>query len=857
MGYDTRVTLDDLPLPACVLDGSAQLVSANRAWRELLMPVDWDSNRLAWLAALEPADRQNVVASVRKSARTRSPLSHIAVVTGPPVAPIELFGSWLADGKGILVLVRILTADRNVGGQLELAPAESVRRRILLEQAFLTQTDAMLVLDCGSSLILEANPAAGRLYGRAPEQFRLGGLSDLTADAVPVAGPLAGRRERVPPHFHRRYDGSRFPAEMLIRYFQVEGRDLALVVIREIDSCTPQERAQLESELKYRAVFAAAPYPILILGSEGLIVDVNPSATALYGRSREQMLGLHARHLFADESPIHDLFSVRPAFVPPTAHRRRDGSCFLAETTLSFINRGDNVLALAVVRDVTEERKTLERLREAEERWRFALEGAGDGVWDWNIQSNEFYHSPRWREMLGYDDTPDLAWYKLLHPDDKQYVYGNVDAYLRGEMPLYQAEFRLRCADATYRWFAARGKILARDATGKPLRMLGTHRDITESRLMMESVRASEQRWQFALEGHGDGLWDWDLRSGQFALSRQFKQILGYRPEELDEGFYWDDLTHPDERRRTGEQFDHHLAGRTPLLSAETRLRCKDGSYRWVALRGKIMEYGVLDRPSRMIGTLRDIEAIKQREGKERNEQEKLAHAGRLITLGEMASALAHELNQPLTAIRNFSALGLRSLGDQAPANVKATFEIIAEQALRAGEIVRRVRSFVRKGEVSFAPVDINAVVTDMCRFAELDALAAGVQIVLELQHDLPAASGDRSSLEQLVMNLIKNGIEAMGASKSERRLTICTALRAVDSIECSVCDLGDGLSEKVRAGLFEPFVTTKPDGVGLGLAICRTIVENHGGRLWVEPARGRGTVFRFSVPMAGKGQHD
>lgn len=615
---------------------------------------------------------------------------------------------------------------------------------------------------------------------------------------------------------------------------------------------------QLESELKYRAVFDAAPYPIVLLNADGFVVDANPSATALYGYLRDEMLGLLVTRLLGDDGLIDELFSARPSFVPATTHFRRDGSRFFAETTLSFISQRDQLLVLAVVRDVTEEQCTLERLREAEERWRFALEGAGDGVWDWNLASNEFYKSPRWREMLGYDgNTPDLVWNKLLHPDDEQYFYGNLDAYLRGDTPVYASEFRLHCADGTYKWLAARGKILSRDSSGKPLRMLGTHRDITESRCMMENLRASEQRWQFALEGHGDGLWDWNLKSGQFTLSAQFKQILGYgSDEELEAGFSWVDLAHPDERRRTSELFDRYLDGQMPLVAAETRMRCKDGSHKWVALRGKIMEDASPDRPAHMIGTLRDIEDIKQREGRARNEQEQLAHAGRLITLGEMASALAHELNQPLTAIRNFSALGLRRLGDRAPEGVKGALEIIAEQSMRAGEIVRRIRSFVRKGEANFEPVQLNAVVAEMCRFAELDALGAGVQIVLELQENLPLIDGDRSSLEQLVMNLIKNGIEAMESTDGERRLTICTALCQGDSIECSVTDLGAGLSEKVRTELFEPFVTTKPDGVGLGLAICRTIVENHGGRLWVGPTASRGTSFCFAVPIVRKGQH-
>ncbi len=614
----------------------------------------------------------------------------------------------------------------------------------------------------------------------------------------------------------------------------------------------------LASDLDYRAVFDAAPDPTLLLSADGLVCDANARALALYGYRRHEIRGLPAAGLLGEEFRAVDLFPERPATIAAATHRRRDGSTFIAETILSCIPRpGLPALALAVVRETSEPRSTLDRLREAEERWRFALEGAGDGVWDWNLATNEFYQSPRWREMLGYEgDTPDLLWNRLIHPDDKQHVFGNLEAYLRGETLLYQSEFRLRCADGGYRWFAARGKLLSRDASGKPLRMLGTHRDITESRRMMEELRASEERWQFALEGHGDGLWDWDLVSGRIVLSPQFKQILGYGSNDLEAGFGWDEFAHPDERVRTRALFDAYLTGASPLLVAETRMRCKDGSYRWVALRGKIMEYGSLNRPARMIGTLRDIEDIKQREGRERYEQEQLAHAGRLITLGEMASALAHELNQPLTAIRNFSALGLRRLGENPPEGVKATLEIIAEQALRAGEIVRRVRSFVHKGELSFAPVQVNDVVADMCRFAELDAPTAGVQVVRDLQPDLPPVDGDRGGLDQLVMNLIKNGIEAMASSGAERRLTIATALRQDECIECSVSDRGPGVPENVRASLFEPFVTTKADGVGLGLAICRTIVENHGGRLWVEANPGGGACFRFVVPIAHKGQN-
>lgn len=853
------VELADLPVAACLFDAGGCIVAANQRWYALLDIADgqsvsgWSSRfddtsvaalRDAIVRAAASGDRPTVTLDSRNSGER-----------GPA---IEVRIAWIPDRMVAIAVFHDCASERGLA-----AESASLRRllelaRAQLEQVFLAATDALVLVDCETLQILDANPAAGRLYGYVPERLRSRVFTELTVDkAESESQPILARRDRLPVRFHRRQNGSHFPVEIFARYLVRDGREVAVLSISDVTNRNDRERVQLESELKYRAVFDAAPYPIVLLDDAGVVLDANPVACQLYGYERDELLGMRVDRLIGDRRGVDAMLRARSTFIPATTHIRRDGAPFLAETTLSFTRLDEGLILLAVVRDITEERRTLDRLQEAEERWRFALEGAGDGVWDWNLATQDFYHSPRWREMLGYaaDDTR-LSWHNLLHPEDKQQVYGNLDAYLNGESALYEAEFRLRCADGSYKWIAARGKIMSRDEQGRALRMLGTHRDITESRRMMETLRASEQRWQFALEGHGDGLWDWNLATGRITLSGQFREILGFGSRGLADDIAWEDLVHPDEWPGTHDAFKRHLAGHAPLLSVDTRMRCADGTFKWVALRGKVMEYGRLNRPMRMIGTLRDIEEAKRREVRERNEQEKLSHAGRLITLGEMASALAHELNQPLTAIRNFSALGLRRLGDHPPEGVRNTLEIIAEQSMRAGEIVRRIRSFVRKGEIRLEPVHINSVVGDMVRFSAPDARENGVQVVLELEEPLPAISGDRTGLEQLVMNLLRNGIEAMARIEGERRLTVCTAKRADGTVECSVTDLGEGLSADVLAGLFEPFVTTKPDGVGLGLAICRTIVENHGGRLWVEPTQGRGASFHFAIPIAWKGSH-
>jgi two-component system sensor kinase FixL len=178
---------------------------------------------------------------------------------------------------------------------------------------------------------------------------------------------------------------------------------------------------------------------------------------------------------------------------------------------------------------------------------------------------------------------------------------------------------------------------------------------------------------------------------------------------------------------------------------------------------------------------------------------------------------------------------------------------MIAEQSLRAGEIVHRVRGFVRKGGLVTARVALNDVVRDIVRFTEFEARAHAVQFVLDLAEPLPAVQADQVQLEQVLSNLVKNAIDAMSVVAGERILQIKTRPAAEGMVRVAVIDSGEGLADAVRDDPFAPFVTTKPEGVGLGLAICRTIIENHGGRLWVEDSTVRGTTFCLCLPsLAG-----
>jgi PAS domain S-box-containing protein len=369
-----------------------------------------------------------------------------------------------------------------------------------------------------------------------------------------------------------------------------------------------------------------------------------------------------------------------------------------------------------------------------------------------------------------------------------------------------------------------------------------------------EALRLSEARWQFALEGHGDGLWEWSAQDGKVFFSRQWKAMLGYREDEMENSMEaWESLVHPDDRAEIARAMQQHLKGAVPRYYAEYRLRAKDGGYRWTAAHGRIMEWGAPGLPARVIGTQRDITERKQQEEREHMRQEQLVHSGRLILIGEMASALAHELNQPLTAIASYAGVCVRRMDMPEPSldQLRVIMARIGAQAQRAGDIVWHIRDFVRKRETERLPIDIGAMVREMVGFAEIEASAGEVVMTVELDDALPPALADKLQVEQVLLNLIKNGIEAMRETEGGRRLRIAARMTGAGEIEVSVSDCGHGLPDRVAMDIFTPFFTTKPEGLGLGLAISRSIIEAHGGRLWAMPNAAAGTSFNFTLPIA------
>ena len=342
-----------------------------------------------------------------------------------------------------------------------------------------------------------------------------------------------------------------------------------------------------------------------------------------------------------------------------------------------------------------------------------------------------------------------------------------------------------------------------------------------------------------------------DLNGRITYVNPAFCRMVGWSADELV-GLvppmpYWA----PETLDRTRAVHEMVLGGNAPPQGIEIRLMRRDGE-RFDAL---LIEAPLIDSQGRHIGWMGSmVDVTEQKHAQElaRQQHERLQATARLVTMGEMASTLAHELNQPLAAISSYNTgcINMMGQGDMSPRELTTILEKIGKQAQRAGQIIRRVHAFVRRSEPKCEEVDINVILREAIGLVEPDAERRGVNIRQELAEDLPPVAADPVMIEQVAVNLIRNGMDAMAdAPRSERTLDLATRQQD-DMVIISVADRGKGIPPDVAEKLFAPFFTTKEEGMGMGLNICRSIAELHRGRLSFEANPGGGTIFQFSLPV-------
>jgi two-component system sensor histidine kinase DctS len=370
-------------------------------------------------------------------------------------------------------------------------------------------------------------------------------------------------------------------------------------------------------------------------------------------------------------------------------------------------------------------------------------------------------------------------------------------------------------------------------------------------RLATEEALRAEHAFRKAMEDSlHTGMRAVDLEGRIVYVNPAFCNMVGLSAEQLigspPPQAFWP----PEEEPRISELLRAARAPGAPRAGMEMRLLRADGE-RFDAL---VFEAPLIDVEGKQRGWMASVVDITERKRARelvRQQQEKLASTARLVTVGEMASTMAHELNQPLSAISSYATgcLNLLAQGEAPRAELEEALRKTSQQAQRAGRIIRRVHDFVRKRDPTFGRVRMNAVVEDAVGFADADARRRRVRIRLALSGRDPEIVGDPVLLQQVVLNLLRNAMDAMAATPPEAREIVVTTADATDGVVVSIADRGGGIPDDVRTHLFQPFFTTKAEGMGMGLNICRSILELHRGRVWADANPGGGTVFSFSLP--------
>jgi len=381
-------------------------------------------------------------------------------------------------------------------------------------------------------------------------------------------------------------------------------------------------------------------------------------------------------------------------------------------------------------------------------------------------------------------------------------------------------------------------------------------RDTLRAAQLSDDLRESEARMALAAEAAGFGVWIWNFTTNRVWGSERALSLFEF-PLNADVSFeIVIQRVHPDDRERVAAARDRAIQAHGNYAT-EYRILLADGGERWIASRGRVC-LNDAGKPVRMIGAVVDITDRKQAEAERKRaeleihqKRNELAHLSRVTTVSELSGSLAHELNQPLGIILS-NAQAAQELLLQNPPVVGEVGEILGDIVAadrRAAEIIQRLRALLKRGESSLQPLQLNALIEEVLRLVNADLIGRGVTVIRNLAPDLPPVNGDRVQLQQLTLNLILNAADAMaGNAPGTRRLHISTA-RHDSTVLTTVRDEGIGLPPDVES-LFQPFFTTKPQGLGLGLGICRTIITAHQGRLWAEPHPERGAIFRFELPV-------
>ncbi len=546
---------------------------------------------------------------------------------------------------------------------------------------------------------------------------------------------------------------------------------------------------------------------------------------------------------------------------------------------LEFDAAGTAVRMIGTIQDITDRRRVEKELRVSEERLRLALAAANQGLYDLNLQTGEAVVSPEYARMLGYEPETfhetSASWRGRMHPDDVESACKAYTEYIAGRLPEHRVEFRQRTRSGEWKWIQSLGKVVDWDAQGQPLRLLGTHSDITQRRRAEEILGLSMERFTLAMEASTDGLWDWHLPSGRAYFSPRYYTMLGYPPDSQPAGYdTWIAWLHPDDRARAMATVTAYLRNDRDAFEIEFRMQHASGHYRWIHSRGRVVQRDAQGQALRMVGIHSDI--TEQRLASERlagardelelRVQERTTQLTEAKLAAEAASQaksrflamMSHEIRTPLNGVTGMLHLLQR---DRLTAQQHHWIELASTSASTLLRVINDVLDFSKieagKLELRIADTDLHTTIQQTAiTFAER-AITRGLGWSVLIDPLVPrAVVADADRLAQVLGNLLGNAIKFTDTGNV--RLYVNRAGEAAGTVRVrfQITDTGPGIAPDQHRHLFQPFsqldnsTTRRHGGTGLGLGICKQLVELMDGRIGVESTPGKGSTFWFELPL-------
>jgi len=487
------------------------------------------------------------------------------------------------------------------------------------------------------------------------------------------------------------------------------------------------------------------------------------------------------------------------------------------------------------------------------------------GSWVWNVKTKEnvFWSREHYR-IFGFDPDTEGGQYAVarerIHPADRRAFDENLDRAIQ-EQRDFEIHYRILLPGGEVKHIHNLGHPVL-GGSGELVEYMGTTMDVTgqvRAGAALEEafakIQQSEARLQTIIDAIPTLAWSAGPDGAVDFVNLRWRNYTGLTTDQA-RGSGWKAAIHPEDIGRLADQRRRAITAGKPF-ELEARLRRFDGQYRWFITRADpLLEEH--DQILKWYGTNTDIDDRKRAEEALRRAQAELTHVTRITTMGELTASIAHEVNQPLTAVVNNANACISLLPEGAPnlEEVRQALTEIIEDADRASAVIARIRQLAKNAPFERTRLDLRDVVTEVMALARQESVTRRVTLRTELPEELPPVSGDRVQLQQVLLNLVVNGMDAMNTVEEGQRVLVIgvrqEARAGMPSALVRVQDAGIGFKAEEKERLFEAFYTTKPQGMGMGLAISRSIIEAHGGRLWAEANPGPGATFLFSLPDAG-----